>query len=222
MVSVVAVAVIAFVGLILSGLLDIDDSGPTHLDEVTGGLVPQPDRGQVESGNPETIKTSKFDANVYKSEDAVEVSSQATDVYIWGMVEDSEGRPVAEARVEIVRDVSVIVSRPQEDDTTLAVMVTGGNGTFRFRNVEPGDLYVLRVFHPRFAAARVHPIDPAKHETTQNVVVKLKKGVSIHGTVMDRSGVPIKGAKVYVYDLMIQALDPEAGARSSVVTSPKP
>jgi len=209
----VGMGVVAFLGalafgLYLAGLFDPagNERAPLHFND-SGDVLPSPKGGDQEPQKPKVITTSSFDPTKAGSDSAASVSDEETGIQVWGVVEDPEGKPVAGARVDLFQDVGVIIDRPQEAREPSGTLITRASGSFSFRNLNPEDTYVLKVSHERYTVQRVHPIDPNRAHTTQNLVVRMKPGIKIAGTVFDDQGNPLKGAKVAVYDQSVQSMD---------------
>ena len=203
---------VVLMGLVAAGFLFFGDDGdsglpaPTPTPALGGPAVPEGDEAENDTGR---IVTKEFSEAVEIGDEEVSISADGTGIQVWGMVEDPSGSPLAGALVDLVRDVGVIRNRAQEEDHPVGTVRTKASGTFRFTNLQPDEVYVLRVYHDDYTTKRVFPIDPQTPSTTQNVVVRLEKGLSLAGRVLDTSGQPIPGVRVSVYELSIQAMDPE-------------
>lgn len=216
MVPVLAILVLGLVGagLMLGGFFD--DSGDVATNPETsreGAADKAPKDPGTRPDKPSRgpgVETSRFTAATEKDGVSERLEGEDTGVVAKGVVVDPSGKPVADARVSLIHDVSQVKTRPQ-DGQTLLELVTAEDGRFSFENLEMQEAYVIRAEHEAYTTVRVHPIDPTiPHSLNQKI--KLDHGIDLTGTVVDSDGVPVREAEVAVYDLNVSSLDPRMTA----------
>jgi protocatechuate 3,4-dioxygenase beta subunit len=128
---------------------------------------------------------------------------------IVGKVIDMDGRAIAEAEVRQgleeggggpgggrgggIRGVQAILLRAVQDGEN--VTHSRSNGTFRFEHLAPGS-YSVVARTPEHAYEVAQNIVVAEGMETDEIVIQLREGVEILGSVVDQAGVPIVDAQV--------------------------
>jgi protocatechuate 3,4-dioxygenase beta subunit len=112
-----------------------------------------------------------------------------------GQVVDSSGRGVANVIVLIARDDKVVGSMAAS---------TNSDGAFRFMNVPAGS-FTVRARGERSVAAPSDPEGPstasvvvAAESRVENVVLTLRRGGTISGTITDEFGDPVSGTVIVI------------------------
>ncbi|MBL9128252.1 MAG: sigma-70 family RNA polymerase sigma factor, partial [Verrucomicrobiales bacterium] len=124
-------------------------------------------------------------------------------VRLTGEVKDPENRPVAEARVILTGETGY-EDGARESGTQELALVTDAEGRFEsdrvaprretFRTRNAGRRLAIRVVHPDFAIGWGElPFDT---DPTNHVVLRLHRGSTLAGRILDPSGAPIIGAVV--------------------------
>lgn len=216
-VPVIAVLFLALIGagLMLGGFFDDDttddqvvESGRSTADRSQTARTEPNDPGAAATTPKTGIRTSKFTSTADGRGKARRLDGDDTGIVARGVVVDPEGRPVPNARVALIQDVSQVKSRPQDGELLLEIQ-TGDDGRFNFENLEVHEVYIIRAMHDDFTTVRVHPIDPNVAHTLRHEI-KLEEGLGMQGSVVDNNGVPVSEAKISVYDLNVSSLDPRA------------
>jgi RNA polymerase sigma factor (sigma-70 family) len=123
---------------------------------------------------------------------------------IGGMVVDSDGNPVADARVSIGHDDNPELDRPTETHWFGAITASSGHdGRWQIHRIAAGMLprAYASVYHPEYIAPRVMDLlrtpNAAQElrERTHQIVLRLS--VTIHGIVVDPQGEGVSKAKVF-------------------------
>lgn len=207
-------------GLYLAGVFDSEAPAPVHTPTVAGEPAKPPDPA-AEPKKPITpsapIEARSFTSRDDRGTTTAAIEGDATQIKVWGVIVDPDGRPLIDAEVALIRDVSAIRSRPQ-DGEILARLRTGRTGAFAFENVVPGELYVVQAGHKDFTTQRRHPIDPQNATTLDLGEIRLEAGLDIGGTISDNQGRPLEGAEVLVHDMNVQTLDAVSEPERSVKT----
>ncbi|MSR74772.1 MAG: carboxypeptidase regulatory-like domain-containing protein [Planctomycetes bacterium] len=200
----VLVAIVALVGG--AWLLLTPDAGPSvdPLPERTA--VPEEVVHRPNMPTGPAIAPVPFDPKADRDASSAALEGEDTGVKLNGLVTDPAGHGIANALVELVQDLSALKSRFQEGDV-LAKLRTGRDGDFRFENLVPGDIYVVRASHVDWTTDREHPIDASDTATLQPVLV-LERGFNVSGRVTGSGGEPLHGATVEVHDLGVQTYEP--------------
>ena len=119
-----------------------------------------------------------------------------------GEVTDSRGRPIADARVQVLDattapasfDLANAMRMLQEGSTPVADVHTGGDGTFRVEDLPPG-IYTLRASARNYATAFRGRVVVSLDEQSQAVRMILDQGIGFEGTIRDATGT-VAGARV--------------------------
>lgn len=90
-------------------------------------------------------------------------------------------------------------------------------GNFLFDAVPAGTRLILRAIHPEYQLVEVKDIH-SKTPASLNQVIELAPGFTIAGNVGHVQGFPVNDARVTVYDLQIQAYEPEGQAERVAIT----
>jgi RNA polymerase sigma-70 factor (ECF subfamily) len=69
--------------------------------------------------------------------------------------------------------------------------------SFIYDGLEPGR-YVVRVFADGYAPALVGPLELRAHEIAAGLTVRLTRGATVSGRVLDANGAPLAGARVHI------------------------
>ncbi len=113
---------------------------------------------------------------------------------IMGRVEDPDGRPVGGARVTFRRE--------GQSETTMggnASVTTAQNGEFRLQGLQSGVLDL--VVQPVHLLEKVVPdLDVKEGQVVGPTVVRVERGNSVTGRVVDTEGETVAGAEIYVRD----------------------
>ena len=120
-----------------------------------------------------------------------------------GRVLDADGRPLEGAAVELHTDWMTEEERSAIRDATSR---TDSSGRYRIEGVKEHPGHRLLVKHERHALGWLYFIDVKENANTENPDIRLEKGRSIRGRVVDRAGRPIPGARIeaevhWIYDL---------------------
>jgi|GEM_PF-3716133 len=108
-----------------------------------------------------------------------------------GTVLDETARPVADASVTLTARIFHSLHPFLKRSTR-----TDKKGHFRFTNLPDAD-YWLEVHHPNFLLYKhPHLLRLEARQNLKDVVVKLSRGVSVSGVVLDTAGNPVGGALV--------------------------
>ncbi len=127
---------------------------------------------------------------------AAPFSNRDLRVVVFGRVEDRAGRPVAGVRISLhggLRDEAA-----PEDDWCLDLAETSDSGEFEFDDSLRTGNYLVIARGGNEASSmllRVSPIDDPFHELN----FTLEPAESIRGTVRDRTGSPIAGARIAAF-----------------------
>lgn len=105
-------------------------------------------------------------------------------VKLEGRVEDEDGKPISDARTELVSVQERAPAIPQ-------VTWTDKDGRFVFEHATPGVSYSAEATHPRYQTANVQQIEPGAF-----VLVNMLPGREVFGMVRDPNGRAVAGALV--------------------------
>ncbi len=138
-----------------------------------------------------------------------------------GRVLDSERAPVGGATVELYRIDPFELFVPGEAPAELLAgsAVTAADGTFRFAEVEPRAVAVLRAEHDGLSRLRIVETMPGPGEEVDLGDIELPAWTAVEGLVVDADGEPVVGANVRSIDVPpmllglfhVQHLDVDAG-----------
>jgi protocatechuate 3,4-dioxygenase beta subunit len=140
-----------------------------------------------------------------------EVESEAAGGYtnsLVGLVTDAAGEPVAGAEVmlsqdpmmgEFLGDLFFGVDNEAErgERPKPERRVTGKDGRYAFRSVEPRPNYYLVVSHSKYTMAQEHPVNVGEEGEFAGPDVVLRAGSRLVGSVTNEGGAPISGAEVF-------------------------
>ena len=129
-----------------------------------------------------------------------------------GHVVDPDGRPVAEAKVQISPAGGISVwDLPLAGQSPAWETVTGSDGAFSFTGLRSGDTLVLRAIRRSYVTRTLSGIAlPAAEPLT----VELAPAARLSGTVTRESGDPVAGAKVVVLQRLPSGSRPVSAAES--------
>jgi len=116
-----------------------------------------------------------------------------------GRVVDERGAPVASAAVRLRSSGAMRfegLPRLRGAGPGEPELRTAADGTFRAERVAPGDDRQLVVSHPEFEPRTVAGIDLVAGKVKSGVIVVLRRGLEVHGLVLDGDGRPVAGAEI--------------------------
>jgi protocatechuate 3,4-dioxygenase beta subunit len=157
------------------------------------GLPPQ--RYTVIVDDPDHVRFERGDVHlmsgVATSLDIALVRAATLD----GRVLDEQGVPVAGASTRL----SAAGQRPEPWaglESPGVASRSGPDGRFRLARVRPGPRQILQVSHPEFAGSTISGLTLSAGLRGPEVVVVLRRGLSLRGVVKNESGHPVAGAQV--------------------------
>ena len=202
-------------GLWLLGFFD-----PAEDPMAPGDQIAERQDENRNSKSPDGAQTEHISVSRFRGEDETVVArlnGEETGLQVMGQVQDPHGRPLGDATVALIRDVSQLRARAHEGEV-IAEFQTTKSGKFAFENIVPGDLYVIRASHVNYTTDRAHPIDPNRPDTLKPTI-KLQDGLTLSGTITDEAGAVVDDVEVLVFDMNVQTMslqaDPERVARSN-------
>jgi uncharacterized GH25 family protein len=180
-------------------------------DDSDGGkLPPVPTRDPIES--------VRFDPSRDGPESGSDPIPSASGGYrLIGRVVSEDG-PVVSATVDLIEDNTEMEGVHQLGSLRESV-ATDAEGGFAFEGLELGERVILRASHPDYTMAVSSGID-ARRPATLRQVLRVGRGMSVRGRVLHEDGRSLSGAEVAVYDLRIQAYEPEDQIERRVTTGP--
>lgn len=110
-----------------------------------------------------------------------------------GRVVDQSGRNIVNATV-----AAVPAGKPAMTDPMVDGVHTDAKGRFTIADVAPGTLEV-RAFHPDFRAGAVTSVTATAGAPGGEVIITMRRAVSVSGRVVDASGEPAAWAEVQVH-----------------------
>lgn len=166
---------------------------------------------------PEAAATKATEPAPIKPRSLDEVRGAPRDLGINGVVKDDKGVEVEGAVCELYEDSSPSADRTEEGDLR-EKQVTNGRGVFQFDRtvLAAPDRFVLKVRHPSYGMER-KPIDVTK-AAPRPLVVMLRPGTTVSGTVRTVAGGAIPSVTVVVYDLGQAPADSNGSAETSAAT----
>ncbi|MBL8113362.1 MAG: carboxypeptidase regulatory-like domain-containing protein [Acidobacteria bacterium] len=124
-------------------------------------------------------------------------------VTVAGRVVDENGLGVGGARGTVGRPgiaslaaLSSLAARLESGDSLLRTFRSAADGTFRLTRIHPGDDQSLFVSLPGTERFRRDGLSLAPGQTLTGLVVVLRRGVTLEGTVVDPAGTPLSGTAV--------------------------
>ena len=113
-----------------------------------------------------------------------------------GRVVDEAGRPVAEARGMVGRELGDLRRLLRGQGTDRTAFVTRADGTFRATRLAPGPGQSLAVSHADFERALLGGVALEPGRAKEGLLVTLRRGLTLAGKVRDGDGNPIAGAEL--------------------------
>jgi len=126
-----------------------------------------------------------------------------------GRVVDQSGRTIANATVVATSDEAGAPTDPTSDGVR-----TDSRGEFTLRDVAPGNVSV-KAFHPDFRAGAGTQVAVLANAPVAQVIVTMRRALSVSGRVVDGNGQPAPWAEVHAYADK-QTMWNEAGGRHLV------
>jgi large repetitive protein len=123
---------------------------------------------------------------------------------ISGLVQDEKGSPAPGKKVRLVKSDDILASTTSMDGKNETVIPSGKDGTFRFGNLMAGT-YRVMVNEKGLVRTGHRKIKLAAGEERKDLVLVLKRGLSLAGRVVSSKGEPVAGALVKAvpeFDLM--------------------
>ncbi|MFT5080625.1 MAG: protocatechuate 3,4-dioxygenase beta subunit [Gammaproteobacteria bacterium] len=231
------VVVLGLVGVAIAALLFVLLSDPSEPAPKSGGLGPDSSSQETTLGpskttnlnldNTGTQGQSTGTARIENVGERAAVSASgevlqgAYENGINGMVLDPDGLPVADATVTLLQSkfaqMSILqVASELTGKRDAWTAITGADGIFTFRNVQPSMDYSALAEHPDFSDAEYADFEvPASGEVA--ISIQMKSGFTLKGFVMDDlTGQPIADADLLLQDVfaLLPNADPNRGKRT--------
>jgi protocatechuate 3,4-dioxygenase beta subunit len=120
-----------------------------------------------------------------------------------GKIVDEKGTGVAGARVSISANWNLRTLRTRGLAGAAAAFMgrgapSGPDGTFRLKNVTPGQNLEIEVIQTGYATARHAGVTLKPGDAVSGLSIVLKKGLAARGTILDAQGQPVAGAEMRV------------------------
>ena len=115
-----------------------------------------------------------------------------------GVVLDTADQPVAGAKVQLELDLNAMVEMQRTG--TAPEARTDAEGRFLLEGLDPGAASVLAT-HQGFASSSPEPVEVFAGETTEDVVLRLRTGGTLIGTVLNSEGEPWAGRMITVQSM---------------------
>lgn len=215
------VVLVAGLGAWMAGLFEgaEPDSGPT----AAPGGAPTAE-GPQSQGPGESLQpigpTSPFEER--KPDKPGEPETPPTEVADQGLVLSgrvlSGDAALPGAQVELLDDFSSTPALVQMGRVQSRVE-TDAEGRFTFPGLAASMRWILRVRHPEHAMKRVTGIDLSR-SAARHQLIRLDAGQLVSGHARRAGGAPLEGVTVTVFDLGLQAYEPEQQQEASAVTGP--
>lgn len=109
------------------------------------------------------------------------------------VVEAATGRPISGANVRILQGLGRFTDRTAGNP----LQTTREDGSFEFTGLKDGNL-TLEVTHAAFGTVRQAGVNPQVASTSLDIEVRMERGGTISGSVLDTTGSPIDGMWVYL------------------------
>jgi uncharacterized GH25 family protein len=120
-----------------------------------------------------------------------------------GKIVDEKGEPVPGARVAVSAEWNLRTFRTRGVASAASALtgrgaLTGPDGTFRLRNVAPGQNLEIKATKTGYATAHQPSVTLKPGDAMAGVSIVLKKGLAARGIVVDAQGQPVSGAELRV------------------------
>ncbi|MEE9393354.1 MAG: carboxypeptidase-like regulatory domain-containing protein [Planctomycetota bacterium] len=123
-----------------------------------------------------------------------------------GYVIGGDGKPVADALASVFEDRSDTASFTLQG-VLFGQVLTDASGRFRFQGAPSDEPLLLRVDHEEFATWSQGALTLSDGQT-KSLKIKLQRGLSLQGSVLDLAGNPLPDASIIVVDQNTRAIDP--------------
>lgn len=203
----VALLAVGALVLVFSGLLDSEE--PVQTPELPSNQQPvidSPTPLQGQRTDDRVTETRPFEAGNTGPEGGPTPTEAETEAVIDGVVVSPEG-PVEGAMVELFEDRSPLPGASQVG-AVLERATSDAEGRFQFTVSLPARRTILQARHPDYTTARVLGLD-ANDRAARKPILEVREGAGLEGSVFHADGRALEGARVRIYDLNLQAFEPE-------------
>ncbi len=187
-----------FVGTSSSSEDDPSGLDPQGQENVSTENTPDPGETNLANIDTNAERTQSKPDVVEGGNTTITTKGEGQPGEILGTVINSEGRPVADAKVTLTRfgGAAMFFRGPGEvDRSTDRSMETNKDGEFRFKDVESFDMYTLIATHPNYAHVERSPLDATSGAVIEQELV-MTGGSRVFGVIQDTQGNVVGGANV--------------------------
>lgn len=177
----------------VAGATRVERSGPDGKYRARGL---RPGEVDVSADEPQRVPWSRDGVKLSRGEAKLLDVPLTLGATLTGRVVDESGRPVAEARGSVGRNLGGVAGFLASLRGGKPAFRTRADGTFTAGRLAPGENQNVAVTHPEYERSVLGGVVLAPGGTRAGLAFTLRRGLAIAGSVRDAQGTPIPGAEI--------------------------